>query len=259
MLTSPIKSTSEYKRLLAGVSGQGALATALFGMPPTSRAQVVAALVEDTKRPALVVCAGEADATRFAEDLAFFGAKAAVYPARDYVLRSVEGQNRACEYRRLAVSGDLVGGRLNAVCAPVEAVLQYTLPRAELCANTLTVRPGMQIPLHALLERLARAGYLRRFQVEGPGQFSVRGGIVDIYAPDMEKPCRLEFWGDGSAFAENLPLPRAGSAAGRRGGGRAAHPHRAGQRKARICQALCAGRGKGFGGAGRGQHPFRDG
>ena len=196
MLTSPIKSTSEYKRLLAGVSGQGALATALFGMPPTSRAQVVAALVEDTKRPALVVCAGEADATRFAEDLAFFGAKAAVYPARDYVLRSVEGQNRACEYRRLAVSGDLVGGRLNAVCAPVEAVLQYTLPRAELCANTLTVRPGMQIPLHALLERLARAGYLRRFQVEGPGQFSVRGGIVDIYAPDMEKPCRLVFWGD---------------------------------------------------------------
>ena len=60
----------------------------------------------------------------------------------------------------------------------------------------LTVRPGMEIGLAQLTARLFGAGYPRRSQVDGPGQFSVRGGIVDLYAPDMEKPCRLEFWGD---------------------------------------------------------------
>lgn len=66
----------------------------------------------------------------------------------------------------------------------VEAVLQYTTPKQEFCGNTLTVKQGMAISMDVLIERLFGAGYLRRFQVDGPGQFSVRGGIVDIYAPD---------------------------------------------------------------------------
>ncbi len=196
MLTNPLKQTNEYKRLLAGVTGKKPAVTALFGMPPTARAQMLAALCEETGRPALVLCAGEAEATRFAEDIALFGQRAGVYPARDYVLRAVEGQNREYEYRRLAVLGDLVGARVQVACASVEAMLQYTAPKAEFCGNTLTLRQGASIPMHELIERLYGAGYLRRFQVEGPGQFSVRGGIVDLYAPDMEKPHRLEFWGD---------------------------------------------------------------
>ena len=70
MLTAPLKQTPEYKRLLAGMAGAKPAVVALFGMPPTARAQMLAALCEDTGRSALVVCAGEADATRFAEDAA---------------------------------------------------------------------------------------------------------------------------------------------------------------------------------------------
>ena len=196
MLTALLKQTPEYKRLLAGMAGAKPAVVALFGMPPTARAQMLAALCEDTGRSALVVCAGEADATRFAEDAAVFGRRAEVFPARDYVLRPVEGQSHEYEYRRLAVLGNLVGGRTSVACAPVEAVLQYTTPKQEFCGNTLTVKQGMAISMDVLIERLFGAGYLRRFQVDGPGQFSVRGGIVDIYAPDMQKPHRLEFWGD---------------------------------------------------------------
>ena len=64
MLTAPLKQTPEYKRLLAGMAGAKPAVVALFGMPPTARAQMLAALCEDTGRSALVVCAGEADATR---------------------------------------------------------------------------------------------------------------------------------------------------------------------------------------------------
>lgn len=99
MLTAPLKQTPEYKRLLAGMAGAKPAVVALFGMPPTARAQMLAALCEDTGRSALVVCAGEADATRFAEDAAVFGRRAEVFPARDYVLRPVEGQSHEYEYR----------------------------------------------------------------------------------------------------------------------------------------------------------------
>ena len=112
------------------------------------------------------------------------------------MLRPVEGAGREYEYRRLSVLGALAGGRLQAVCVPAEALLQYTVPRAEFIQNTLTLKPGMVYNREALVARLFAAGYVRRSQVDGPGQFSVRGDIVDIYAPDMRQPARVEYWDD---------------------------------------------------------------
>lgn len=191
---SQLQKSTEYKKLHTALKGHKPLA--LFGLPAVGRAQVLAALAADTGRPLLVVTAGEAEANRFAEDLTALGLPAAELPPRDFMLRSVEGAGREYEYRRLAVLGGLVSGRTKAVCLSVEALLQFTVPKAEFLANTLTLKPGMAIPIHELGRRLLAAGYHRRGQVEGPGQFSVRGGIVDIYPPDAKAPTRAEFWGD---------------------------------------------------------------
>lgn len=188
------KHTAEYKRLQTALQTPGA--AALFGMPPVAHARLLRELAEENGQSLLVVTPGEAEATRFAQDLEALGLPAAVFPPRDFLLRPIEGAGREYEYRRLAVLGDLVGGRLRAVCVPAEALLQYTVPKAEFCANTLTLKPGMTIPVNELAARLLAAGYHRRSQVEGPGQFSVRGGIVDVFPPDSRAPARAEFWGD---------------------------------------------------------------
>ena len=188
------KHTAEYKRLQTALQTPGA--AALFGMPPVAHARLLRELAEENGQSLLVVTPGEAEATRFAQDLEALGLPAAVFPPRDFLLRPIEGAGREYEYRRLAVLGDLVGGRLRAVCVPAEALLQYTVPKAEFCANTLTLKPGMTIPVKELAARLLAAGYHRRSQVEGPGQFSVRGGIVDVFPPDSRAPARAEFWGD---------------------------------------------------------------
>ncbi len=195
MLSELIKQTPEYKKLLAA-TGDKMSVVALFGLSPVAHAHIISILCEHTNRPALVICSSEGDATRFCENAEVFGAKSEVFPSRDYVFRSVEGQNHEYEFRRLAVLGNVVGGRTNMVCASVEAVLQHTMPREEFCQNTLTLKKNDELKQETLIATLVSAGYLRRGQVEGAGQFSVRGGIVDIFAPDMQKPCRIEFWGD---------------------------------------------------------------
>ena len=189
-----LKTTAEYKKLKSHLAVKGP--AALFGLPPAGRAQMLALLAQDSHRPLLAVTPGEAEATRLAADFSAFGLPAAVFPPRDFLLRPIEGAGREYEYRRLAVLGDLVGERLSAVCVPVEALLQYTMPREEFCRNTLTLKPGLELPLTKLEERLFDAGYHRRGQVEGPGQFSVRGGIVDIWPPEAKSPARCEYWGD---------------------------------------------------------------
>ena len=194
MFRTLLEQTQEYKALASSLQGHGA--SALFGLPASGRALVYAALAAQTGRPLCLVTPGEAEATRFAADLNTLGVTAAVFPARDYLLRPIEGTAREYEYRRLAVLGDLVGGRLQAVCVPGEGLTQFTTPREDFCKNTRTLHPGDSIPREELVTLLFGAGYTRRMQVDGPGQFSVRGDIVDLFAPDMKQPVRMEFWGD---------------------------------------------------------------
>lgn len=194
MYEALLKNTPEYQKIAASLASPGP--AALFGLPPAGRALLYAALQKDTGRILCVVTPGEAEATHFADDLKTLGLSAAVFPPRDFMLRPVEGAGREYEYRRLSVLGALAGGRLNAVCVPAEALLQYTVPQDEFQKNTLTLKPGMVYNREALVERLFAAGYVRRSQVDGPGQFSVRGDIVDIYAPDMRQPARVEYWDD---------------------------------------------------------------
>lgn len=194
LFTARFTQTKEYEKLAHALSEPGACA--LFGLPGAGRALVYAALCRTLNRPMCIVTPGEAEATRFCGDLNALGIPAAVFPARDYVLRPIEGTAREYEYRRLGVLGDLVGGRLQAVCVSEEALTQYTTPKADFCANTRTLRPGDSMSRADLTALLYGAGYTRRTQVDGPGQFSIRGDIVDLYAPDMKLPVRMEFWGD---------------------------------------------------------------
>ena len=194
MFQSLFLQTEEYKKLAGALSGKGACA--LFGLPASGRALVYAALGRALGRTLCVVTPGEAEATRFAADLNTLGVAAAVFPARDYLLRPIESAGREYEYRRLAVLGDLAGGRLQAVCVPSEGLTQYTVPPADFRANTRTLHPGDTLQRDELTALLLGAGYVRRDRVDGPGQFSIRGDILDLYAPDMKAPARVEFWGD---------------------------------------------------------------
>ena len=107
MFNALFTKTDEYARLAQALGGPGACA--LFGIPGSGRAMVYAALAKALDKPLCIVTPGEAEATRFAGDLNALGVAAAVFPARDYVLRPIEGTGREYEYRRLAVLGDLVG------------------------------------------------------------------------------------------------------------------------------------------------------
>ena len=105
MFNALFTKTDEYARLAQALGGPGACA--LFGIPGSGRAMVYAALAKALDKPLCIVTPGEAEATRFAGDLNALGVAAAVFPARDYVLRPIEGTGREYEYRRLAVLGDM--------------------------------------------------------------------------------------------------------------------------------------------------------
>ena len=182
-------------RLVAGVSQTLELRT--LGVAPA----VSAALVAQSRagRRILVIVASEVEAETIAYDIASLqdGCNSYWLPAWDTV-----------PFERVAPSMRTVGLRLRAlsalqeksesgvvVTASVRSALQRLAPSA-LDLERFSLHVGSSLPQVELVEFLLRNGYLREAQVSSPGEFAVRGSIVDLFPPDADSPIRADFFGD---------------------------------------------------------------
>ena len=196
LLTAALSRMPEFEQLLSAMEG-GRCPVALTGVAAVHRAHVAAGVGLITGRPVVVVCADEGDCERMARDLsAFTGGPVPVLTPRAFTFHNAAGVSRQWEHKRLALMQDLRGGRIPCMTATVEALLQRTVPPGVLDKCCVELELGKEYDLNGITETLTGAGYVRCEQVEGVGQFALRGGILDAYPPGMEQPVRVEFFGD---------------------------------------------------------------
>ncbi|OUQ76895.1 transcription-repair coupling factor [Flavonifractor sp. An100] len=196
LLTAACTRLPDVEQLLAALEG-GRSPAALTGVAVVHRAHIAAAIGLRTGRPIVVVCADEGEGERLAKDLAAFtGGQVPLLTPRTFTFHNAATVSRQWEHRRLALMHRLSRGEVPLLVATVEALLQRTLPPQVLQDCTLELKVGESRDLNELTETLSAAGYTRCDQVEGVGQFALRGGILDVYAPGMEQPVRVEFFGD---------------------------------------------------------------
>ena len=168
----------------------------LTGTGHTHKVLLTHALAARMGRKAFFVVADEAEATRLCEDLAALGENALMLPSRELSLRQMDTSSREYEQLRLGVLSKMVSGEYSAVVAGVDAVMSYTVPPATLRARTLHLVRDKDLPVKDLPAALARIGYSRCDQIEGAGQYAVRGGTIDVYPAQNASPIRIELWGD---------------------------------------------------------------
>ena len=185
----------EYRSLCAAIDKKQTPA-AVTGLSGIHKAHLIASLCSQKGRKAFVVASDEAEAQRLCNDLLAMGMDAMIYPARDFNFRDTEGQSREYEHQRLHVLARMLHGDYQVVISCIDAALQYTIPPEELRRKTIILRQGQEAPMAQVKEALLASGYERYEQVEGPGQFAVRGGIVDFFTPDAPAPIRVEYWGE---------------------------------------------------------------
>ncbi len=186
----------EAQRLLAAVDA-AACPVAMSGTAPVHRAHLISLLRQEQGRSVLVLCADDAECEKMARDLsALLGEKVLTLPSREFTFHHAAVVSRQWEQRRLSVLYAMASGEAGVVVAGVDALLQRTMPPTLLRQAALELRVGGQYDLAELSETLTAAGYSRCEQVEGVGQFSLRGGILDFFSPAQALPVRCEFFGD---------------------------------------------------------------
>ncbi|MBI2218028.1 MAG: transcription-repair coupling factor [Candidatus Rokubacteria bacterium] len=180
---------------LAKRFAEGEVRLRVAGLTGAARALVVASLHATHPRAILVVAAGLPEAHRWTQDLRFFGAPVVEFPEPEPRLWR-GGHHREADAERAAICRRLLAGEPIVVVA-TPAGLDLSLPRpAEFSANVLRIAVGDSLDRELLMDALGEGGYERVDTVVEVGQWSVRGGIVDVFSPAHTSPVRLEFFGD---------------------------------------------------------------
>ncbi len=166
------------------------------GLQDINKVHLIHSMCEKLNKKAFIITPDEASAVRVYENLSQFQKGVLLYPKREFTFVEVEGISREFEQLRLGVLAKILDGNYSAVVASVGAANQLTMPPNALMERTFSIKTGDEISLDDTVERLIKAGYTRFDQVDGTSQFSVRGGLIDIFPPSADDPVRIELWGD---------------------------------------------------------------
>jgi transcription-repair coupling factor (superfamily II helicase) len=118
------------------------------------------------------------------------------FPAHDVLPFENLSPHPEIQESRAATLWKIASGTARLVIAPVEAACMRLFPRDHYAALALHLKRGEEYLPDMLVEHLLSVGYTRVDVVEMPGQVTLRGGILDVYSPEMDRPVRVEFFGD---------------------------------------------------------------
>lgn len=187
----------EFQALGEGLK-KGYRQQAVFGLPMGQAAFLLATLYGTSDRPLLVVTAGFHEALDLAADLGAWlpAVQLRYFPPLEVVPYHLVARSPDIAAERLRVLTGLVIGERSLVVAPLAALLRPLAPPDVFRSTVIALRAGESLDLRELTARLTDGCYERVDRVETAGQFSVRGGIVDIFPLVDQEPCRAEFFGD---------------------------------------------------------------
>jgi transcription-repair coupling factor (superfamily II helicase) len=175
----------------------------ISGLHDVAKALVAAYMAHELRRPAFFITDSNRRAEALADTLRFFSTVfpstlggVATLPAFDTLPWQSQSPHADILERRASTLFRLTDGQISLVIAPVASALWRFQDPYVYLSLARTLAKDTEIPLDELLGHLGAIGYTRTEMVEIPGQFAVRGGIIDVFSPETPRPVRIELLGD---------------------------------------------------------------
>ncbi|MEA1948663.1 MAG: transcription-repair coupling factor, partial [Thermodesulfobacteriota bacterium] len=171
------------------------------GLSGSEQAYFVSRLCTEHRGAVVVIVPSTKDAEKYLEDLRFFSGKnklSLVYfpPYNILPFQHLSYHNETAAKRIRSLYRLVVEDVPKIVVTTVKALLQKIIPKQEICDYAELIMVGEAIDRDLLVEKLISGGYVRSTIAEEPGDFCVRGGILDIFSTRYSNPLRIELFGD---------------------------------------------------------------
>lgn len=197
-LTEPLQEAQEYKTLVEALAKPMAKALA-DGCVPSQKLHLMDALSRENAlssfaRFRLIVTSSDKRVREIRDEYLFYDRNTVIFPAKDLIFYQADLRGRELEKERIRCLRRLVEGRPTTVVTTFAALMTPQVPLSAWKSNVLQLEKRQTYSLEELSRKLVRMGYEKNFQVDAPGQFAVRGDIVDVFDLTEENPYRIEFF-----------------------------------------------------------------
>jgi transcription-repair coupling factor (superfamily II helicase) len=195
-MIKPLEAMAEYRLLMENLKG-GKKSIEAYGISDTQKSLIAAAVSENNQKSCLIITHNEISARKIYEDIGFLNPSTALLlSSGEIIFHKIDARSSELTQQRLLTINELLRGQNKIVCASVEALLHKMVPASRFENIKKTIRPGDLVDMEALLKHFYHAGYERVDMVEGKGQFSIRGGIIDFFPLTEQNPIRIELFDD---------------------------------------------------------------
>lgn len=194
-LATPLLEIKEYKHILESIKSR--VHVNISGPADSQKVHMSFAICEHLKCKGVFIAYNDMQARKAYEDFVFFASEDVLYfPSKEIMLHDIEAKSNDAVFQRVHTLDRLINGDYLFLVTSAEALSHMLVSRELFTEYILEFQLGTKIDLIDLAEKLVIMGYERVSNVEGKGQFAVRGGIVDIFPVNIENSVRIELFDD---------------------------------------------------------------
>ena len=193
-LIRPLNELAEFEEISRDIR-KGAGMIRVCGCVNSQKTHMMYAL-SDGCNYRVIACSSESKAKQVYEEYRFLDPNTHLYPAKDLLFYQADLRSKELVSQRMEVIQAVAAGEKATVITSFDAFMDNLLPKDVIVEKTVRIANDSTFHLEEMQSRLVALGYDREVQIEAPGQFAVRGGILDVYPLTEELPIRIELWGD---------------------------------------------------------------
>lgn len=194
LILKELEKSSKYNDFIKNLENKKS-PIAISGLTGAAEASIIAKCLEQTKRPIFIITYNEIQAQALVNDLKFFTEDVAYLPKKEIITYDYVAESKNLPYERIEILNKIYKKQKLIIVTSVETIKQKIISKDTLYKNVLKFKVGDRCDLEVLKQKLVDLGYQRFDLIDGRGEFSVRGGIIDISTTESTG-IRIELWGD---------------------------------------------------------------
>ena len=193
-LAAPLKELADFEEIYKKRNTQPGMLR-ISGCVNSQKTHMMYALSDGFKYK-VIACSSESKARSVYEEYKFLSNETYLYPSKDFLFYQADIRSKELVKQRMEVIQAVVSGEDVTIVTSFDGFMDSLVPKETIQKKILSISDTDTLDLDELKYQLVELGYDREEQIDGPGQFAIRGGILDVFPLTEEQPIRIELWGD---------------------------------------------------------------
>ncbi|RII32035.1 transcription-repair coupling factor [Clostridium chromiireducens] len=194
-LLEPLESSREFQSIIQGINNKK-YPIGIYGASESGRGYIISGMFENTDRSMVIITQSDMEAKNLYEDLIFYTNEVYYFPVREMVFYNIDAISGDLRWARLKVINEILNKKKKIIVTSIEAFASKYTPHKSFLEYSMKLKEGAEVNFTEISRKMIQSGYERVEMVEGKGQFSLRGGILDVFPTGSTYPYRVELFGD---------------------------------------------------------------